>query len=121
MTVTRLIVWVLVPSAMSVAACASRGQPSLSCEERNPRPPGVVRIDGPCAWAPAPGSLLVVDGTAIGPIESKSSRATLQRLSRADLIESITVLKASSTVAPYGPAGSKGVLLVVTKAARAPH
>lgn len=71
--------------------------------------------------APAPGSLLVVDGTAIGPIESKSSRATLQRLSRADLIESITVLKASSTVAPYGPAGSKGVLLVVTKAARAPH
>lgn len=117
MTVTRMIVWVLIPCAIGLAACAARGQPSPSCEERNSLPPGLVRIDGPCAWAAAPGSLLVVDGTAIGPIESENSRATLRRLSRADLIDSITVLKGSSTVASYGPGASKGVLLVVTKPA----
>ena len=117
MTVIRIIAWVLIPSAISVAACAPRRQPSPSCEERYSVPPGLVRIDGPCAWAPAPGSLLVVDGTAMGPIESENSRRTLERLSRADLIGSITVLKDSSTGASYGPAGSKGVLLVITKAA----
>ena len=121
MIVKHIIRWAIVPCAISMAACAARGQPSPSCEERNPVPPGMVRIDGPCAWAPAPGSLLVVDGTVIGPIDSENSRATLERLSRANLIGRITTVKDSGAVASYGPGGARGVLLVLTKNASPPN
>lgn len=63
--------------------------------------------------------LIIIDGVAINQsnLSGSTDVSTLSPLSslKTDDIESITVLKDAISTAPYGPAGSNGVIMITTK------
>lgn len=81
-----------------------------------------IRIRGIQSITASNEPLYVIDGVPVirGNISGSANISTLNVMATIDpnIIESITVLKDASAVAPYGAAGSNGVILITTKNAQ---
>ena len=104
--------WRLILSTLAVlGACAPQMRSTITCPERAPAPPGVILLDGPCAFADNSALLLIVDGMPIGRLHEGNATRFLRRLDPRR-IESITVLKGPDAVRQYG---GTGAYLLTTK------